>query len=124
MVALLARPAVPITGKFRGGRNFLPLQRVCRRDESIGRHNHFTPQVQRPDRNFQRNRPIAHRHALLHAQELRHSSLEFLHQWPVITQPAPVKNIVDIAQKRLPATQIRSAHMQRLRERRWCATDR
>ena len=76
----------------------LPLQRVGRGDEGISRHNHFTMQPQGADGNFQSDRGIAHRHAMLHANMLCNSLFKFLNQWPIVREPSSVKYFVHTPQ--------------------------
>ena len=63
-------------------RDFLPLQRVRRGDESVRRHDDFSTQSERADGDLQRHRGIAHGDAMFDAREFRDPALEFLDQGP------------------------------------------
>ena len=57
-------------------RDFLPLQRVRRGDECVGRHNHFSTQFEGADGNLQGNRGVAHRNAMFHANQIPECGLQ------------------------------------------------
>src|SRR5262249_47278074 len=64
--------------------NFLPLQRVSCCDERVRRQDHFVLESESADCNFQGDRSIAHRDAMLHAYKFADALLELLHHWSVI----------------------------------------
>ncbi len=80
-------------GKDRGQAQ--PGQRMRGGDEGIGRDDDLAGQAQRPDRDFQPDRAVAHRDAVLHAEFLRDPLFELFDHRPVVRQPAAIEDAVD-----------------------------
>src|ERR1017187_2287160 len=100
------------------GGDFLPLQRVRRGDEGVGRHNHFATQFEGADGDLQGNRGVAHGDAMFHAHKLLDAGFEFFDQRAVIGEPAPVKNFVDPPQHYLAVAKVWAANVERFAESR------
>ena len=64
--------------------NFLPLQCVSCCDKRVRRQDHFVLESEGADCNFQCDRSIAHRDAMLHTYKFANALLELLHHWSVI----------------------------------------
>lgn len=69
-------------GEYRS--NFLPMQGVRSRNECVGRDDDFTLQLQRANRDLQRNGAVTHGHAMPDAEIGSNLLLELLQQRPVV----------------------------------------
>lgn len=96
----------------KDGRDFLPLERVGGGNERERRDDHFARQAKGADGNFQRDRGVAHRHAIAHTKELRKALLEILHVGTVIGQPVAVQHVRDALHKTFTIANIWTADVQ------------
>lgn len=105
------------------GRNALPIQRVGRCDERIGRNDDFASQTQRTDDDLQRDGAIAHGDAVFHAAIYGDAVFKLLYQRAVIAEPVAVEHLTGIPQECFAITDVGAAHMQRLVEGRGGTVD-
>ena len=93
------------------GCDSLPLQRVGRGDESVGRHNHLAREFQSADGDFQGDRGVAHGDDVSDAEALGQQALEFADERPIIGKQTPIEDVADQIEVALPIADIGLADM-------------
>ena len=104
--------------------DLLPLERVCRGDESERRHDDLAGEIERPDGDLQSNRGIAHGNAVTDADECGKFGLELLDIGTIVSEPNTVEHLIDTRQEMLAIADIRPADVDFLGKCRGFAENR
>src|SRR5579863_10341404 len=101
----------------------LPLQRMSRRCEGVGRENYFTSHFKSTNGDFESDGRIAHADAVFCASGRNNLLLKFLYHWPIIRQPSPFQDSFEPFHKSSFVPKVWPADMQLFRKARFSAED-
>ena len=94
------------------GGDFLPLQRVCGRNEGVGRHDDFAPELKSANSYFQGYGGIAHADAMPHISDFADSLFKFPDDRAIVGKPSSLKDLLDPFKQPARIANVRAADVE------------